>query len=87
MSIIKLPNRLTYAKPSTQDDAPEEVETFDFDGPVEDDFLLISPSKPVVEQEEVPVPKVTGVYETYCQVKQMMEDELTLLRGDHNSAQ
>lgn len=72
----KAPEPPTSAKPASQDETPEEVETFDFDGPVEDDFLLISPSKPVIEQVEEPIPKVTGVYETYCQVKQMMEDEL-----------
>lgn len=58
------------------DDAPEEVETFDFDGPVEDDFLVISPSKPINEAASAPAPKVTGVYESYCQIRQMMEDEL-----------
>lgn len=58
------------------DDDLEEIETFDFDGPVEEDFMLISPSKPAEQAPAAPVPKLTGVYETYCQVKQMMEDEL-----------
>ncbi|KAJ3479054.1 hypothetical protein NLG97_g8418 [Lecanicillium saksenae] len=70
------PEPVVVEQPMNGDETPEEVETFDFDGPVEDDFLIISPSKPTVEEVQPPVPKVTGVYETYCQVKQMMEDEL-----------
>lgn len=72
------PEPVSLNQPASGDETPEEVETFDFDGPVEDDFLLISPSKPpqTTQETETPVPKVTGVYETYCQVKQMMEDEV-----------
>ncbi|PMB67870.1 Ubiquitin carboxyl-terminal hydrolase 2 [Beauveria bassiana] len=68
---------VALGQPENEDEAPTEVETFDFDGPVENDFLLISPPKSAAhEQVEAPIPKVTGVYETYRQVTQMMEDEL-----------
>ncbi|OAA71629.1 ubiquitin carboxyl-terminal hydrolase [Cordyceps fumosorosea ARSEF 2679] len=67
--------------PENPDDALVEVETFDFDGPVEDDFLLISPSKPTMELDETPAPKVTDIYETHLQIKQMMEDELAALES------
>ncbi|TQV92222.1 ubiquitin hydrolase [Cordyceps javanica] len=70
------PTPVAEGQAEDQDDTPVEVETFDFDGPVEDDFLLISPSKPVTKEAVAPIPKVTGVYETYRQVMQMMEDEL-----------
>lgn len=60
-----------------EEERAEEMETFDFDGPVEDDFLLVSPSKPASDVASAPVPvPLTGIYETYCQVKQMMEEEL-----------
>ncbi|ATY66820.1 Peptidase ubiquitin carboxyl-terminal hydrolase 2 [Cordyceps militaris] len=71
------PAPVALGLPERQDDVPVEVETYDFDGPVEDDFLLISPAKAAPKQEETPpIPKVTDVYETYRQVTQMMEDEL-----------
>ena len=59
-----------------EDDAINiEVETWDFDGPVEDDFLLVS-SKKTPTQQTRQLPKVDGIYETHVRIKEMMEQEL-----------
>ncbi|KAK5995555.1 Ubiquitin carboxyl-terminal hydrolase 2-like protein [Cladobotryum mycophilum] len=56
-------------------DTPVE-ENWDFDGPVEDDFLLITPHKSEAIPKPEPVPKLSSLRATHTAIREMMENEL-----------
>lgn len=54
-----------------------DSENWDFDGPVEDDFLLITPANATKETTpEKPANKITDIQKTHAAVLEMMEKEL-----------
>ncbi|PON30378.1 hypothetical protein TGAM01_v200817 [Trichoderma gamsii] len=54
-----------------------DSENWDFDGPVEDDFLLIAPANVTKETApEKPANKITDIQKTHAAVLEMMEKEL-----------
>lgn len=54
-----------------------DSENWDFDGPVEDDFLLITPANVTEETApEKPANKITDIQKTHAAVLEMMESEL-----------
>ncbi|KAH8130935.1 ubiquitin carboxyl-terminal hydrolase 25 [Trichoderma asperellum] len=54
-----------------------DSENWDFDGPVEDDFLLITPANVTKETTpEKPANKITDIQKTHAAVLEMMEKEL-----------
>lgn len=54
-----------------------DSENWDFDGPVEDDFLLITPANATKETApEKPANKITDIQKTHAAVLEMMEKEL-----------
>jgi ubiquitin carboxyl-terminal hydrolase 25/28 len=56
-----------------------DQENWDFDGPVEDDFLLVSPSAPSTAPVSDGVTRPQGIQATQTAVQQMMETELKQL--------
>lgn len=62
-------------EPMKQEETPSE--NWDFDGPVEDDFLLITPTKTTqTTVPEKPANKMTDIQKTHAAILEMMEKEL-----------
>ncbi|KOS18139.1 Ubiquitin carboxyl-terminal hydrolase 2 [Escovopsis weberi] len=51
-------------------------ESWDFDGPIEDGFMLVNSEETPNETIPGPLPKLEGLRETYQAIKEMMETEL-----------